>query len=176
MGTYINSTMVGDDEPQSADCIPDKLCKLIEWAIGPPTNHLVNANMKNVALIIYNDQPPTTSHTASYTTHGHSKGIVAYDFAKDVGFWLTHSQPRWPDLTNPGDIPNTGHSQHFLCIKLNRDMLQAICHIMYYLSHPCVFFAVAVDSTGAQTGWSAGVAPKLTPDTEFRELWNLLDG
>lgn len=78
---------------------------------------------------MYNDQPSTRQSSASQTadlhyrqTYGHTKGVIS--FSKDVGFWLIHSAPKFPNPKHaryewPDNLKRNG--QTFLCISLRTE-------------------------------------------------------
>eukprot|EP00095_Tigriopus_kingsejongensis_P010629 snap_masked-scaffold1028_size131186-processed-gene-0.14 protein:Tk10629 transcript:snap_masked-scaffold1028_size131186-processed-gene-0.14-mRNA-1 annotation:"Deoxyribonuclease-2-alpha" len=66
--------------------------------------------------LLYNDEHPD-GPTSS--THGHTKGVVAFDEAR--GFWLVHSVPKFPPPLNQSyGYPATGqkYGQSALCLSL----------------------------------------------------------
>ncbi|KAG8003722.1 Plancitoxin-1, partial [Nibea albiflora] len=67
----------------------------------------------NFGYMLYNDQPPNGTRSASY---GHSKGVVMLD--EQTGVWLSHSTPKFPTYRNKDFWPTSGNpnAQTFMCV------------------------------------------------------------
>ncbi|NP_001039073.1 deoxyribonuclease-2-alpha precursor [Xenopus tropicalis] len=85
-------------------------------AVGQTVSQLYKAfGMKDVAYILYNDEPANISSSGS--DRGHTKGMLLLD--KKQGFWLVHSTPRFPPPADQSyDWPLSAHrnGQSFLCV------------------------------------------------------------
>ncbi|XP_069803590.1 deoxyribonuclease-2-alpha isoform X2 [Dendropsophus ebraccatus] len=86
-----------------------------DCAVGQTLSQLYKSSeSKNVAYVLYNDQPPVKMSNA---VRGHTKGVVLLD--KTQGFWLVHSTPHFPP---PGsetyDWPSNAYhnGQSFICV------------------------------------------------------------
>lgn len=84
----------------------------MQCALANTLNQIYDANSET-GWMMYNDEDPSGSTHSSY---GHTKGVVAFD--SDMGYWLVHSTPRWPDeppasYNFPEDEKDYG--QHFFC-------------------------------------------------------------
>lgn len=79
----------------------------------------VRLNQHKVAT--WSDQKPGTEDSSS-GSKAHSKGVLVVN-SESKGFILSHSVPRWPELTtsslNPITPQKSIYGQHFLCINLN---------------------------------------------------------
>ncbi|XP_056426345.1 deoxyribonuclease-2-alpha isoform X2 [Hyla sarda] len=86
-----------------------------ESAVGQTLSQLYKSSKsKNVAYVLYNDQPPVTM---SGVIRGHTKGVVLLD--KTQGFWLIHSVPHFPPSSSEKYDwpPNAYHNgQSFICV------------------------------------------------------------
>jgi deoxyribonuclease-2 len=58
-------------------------------------------------------------------TSGHTKGVLAADAGG--GFLLSHTLPKFPDLTgsSPFPLPSTTYGQNFLCLSLDAEGIEA---------------------------------------------------
>ncbi|XP_053573822.1 deoxyribonuclease-2-alpha [Bombina bombina] len=94
-------------------------------AVGRTLSQLYDvSNTKDVAYVLYNDQPPR--YTAS-AIRGHTKGVVLLDSKQ--GFWLVHSTPHFPPPVNMKyDWPtNAFHNgQSFLCVTYSYNQFKDI--------------------------------------------------
>jgi deoxyribonuclease II len=100
---------------------------------GPDTEHL--------GWFFYNDEDPLTGKTNG--TLGHTKGVLAFDFASNTAFWLVQSTPKFP-TRGEYEFPQTGlpNAQTLLCITLkDADTSKAIANQMYAAQQPNVFLA-----------------------------------
>ncbi|XP_075715196.1 deoxyribonuclease-2-alpha isoform X2 [Rhinoderma darwinii] len=86
-----------------------------ESAVGRTLSQLYQSSQsKNVAYVLYNDQPPANMSNA---IRGHTKGVVLLD--KQQGFWLIHSTPRFPPSSSQKyDWPSSAlrNGQSFICV------------------------------------------------------------
>ncbi|XP_044134886.1 deoxyribonuclease-2-alpha [Bufo gargarizans] len=86
-----------------------------ESAVGSTLSQLYQSSKsKNVAYVLYNDQPPVNGSNA---IRGHTKGVVLLD--KKQGFWLVHSTPHFPPLSSQKyDWPSNAfkNGQSFICV------------------------------------------------------------
>lgn len=106
---------------------------------GPATQHL--------GWFFYNDEDPLTGKTNG--SLGHTKGVLAYDFATDTAFWLVQSTPKFPESRVEYEFPETGlpNAQTLLCITLkDADVSKAIANQMFSAQQPNVFLASPIPS------------------------------
>jgi len=88
----------------------------------PPLSLVKNLNKAERKFMWNDDQ--STDDTKKYSeSKAHSKGMLAYDNIS--GFHLLHSLPRFPNISNKGEIlftlpSNAGHfGQTFLCLSIS---------------------------------------------------------
>lgn len=86
----------------------------------------------NRLVIAYNDEPPNKKGNPR---KGHTKGLVVAD--ERAGFWLVHSVPLFPNITqDPNDYnyPGTGHmyGQSFLCLSLAANQINIVGKQLLY--------------------------------------------
>jgi len=83
-----------------------------------------NYGSDSVAYVLYNDQTPDgTNHESS----GHTKGDLCFD--KEMGFWLVHSVPEWPNPSNESyNYPKREavYGQSFLCVTYGIEQFNSI--------------------------------------------------
>lgn len=112
---YISSNSI-DQGWRKTSLLPKTEGNLVERTLERPiTNdtHLVLA---------YNDEEPSGGED---DVGGHAKGVLATD--GQVGFWLIHSAPKFPDLkdyTYPHNAVRNGQS--FLCISFEASEIEKI--------------------------------------------------
>ncbi|BDA51187.1 Deoxyribonuclease-2-beta [Coccomyxa sp. Obi] len=133
---YLDSTQ---NPPQWAY---DPNSELAATSGNPLANTLQQIYSGGVSYLIYNDQPFdfTPKPKIDGKFHAHAKGVFA--FSKTQGFWLTHSNPNFPD--NPKDSSYSGiyncsatdaskcgpaqgqqrYGQHYLCLTMDHDNLE----------------------------------------------------
>ncbi|CAN2390971.1 deoxyribonuclease II, partial [Pristimantis euphronides] len=85
-----------------------------ESAVGRTLSQLYqSSNSKDVAYVLYNDQPPVDMSNI----RGHTKGVVLLD--KTQGFWLVHSTPHFPPSSSQKYVyPSSAfhNGQSFICV------------------------------------------------------------
>ncbi|KAM8974854.1 deoxyribonuclease-2-alpha [Pelodytes ibericus] len=101
----------------SGGWVPGKsLMNNTDSAVGQTLSQIYGVTKtKDVAFILYNDQPPST--VATNQIRGHTKGVVLLD--KSQGFWLVHSTPHFPPPADQKyDWPHNAlhNGQSFLCV------------------------------------------------------------
>ena len=92
-------------------------------ALGATLTQLI-ATRGEAVRVAWNDELPASllrqALNASSATSGHTKGVMGAD--ADGGFWLTHSLPKFPDLSAPtfswGGASKV-YGQSFLCVSLD---------------------------------------------------------
>jgi deoxyribonuclease-2 len=100
---------------------------------------------QHLGFFFYNDEDPLSGKTNG--SLGHTKGVLAFDFASDTAFWLVQSTPKFPAKRNEYEFPESGlpNAQTLLCISLkNCDVSKAIANQMFAAQQPNVFFASPV--------------------------------
>ncbi len=103
---------------------------------GPATEHL--------GWFFYNDEDPITGKTND--SLGHTKGVLAFDFASNTAFWLVQSTPKFPPKDQYG-FPNTGlpNAQTLLCITLqDADVTRKLANQMFIGQQPNVYLPSAM--------------------------------
>lgn len=105
-------------------------------AIGRTVSQMYTTNQaynESIMWIVYNDEPTNGPMTVSL---GHSKGTVVAD--KNLGFWLVHSVPKFPQLpyqnNNSYTYPKTGikYGQSFLCMSMTAEELDKVGNQLIY--------------------------------------------
>ena len=101
-------------------------------ALGATLSQLIATRGKSVRVSWNDELPPkaavdgTASEawgenaTAASATSGHTKGVIGADASG--GFWLTHSLPKFPDLSLPAfswGAASKLYGQSFLCVSLD---------------------------------------------------------
>ena len=93
-----------------------------------------------LARVQWNDElpaalasPPAANATAASGTSGHTKGVMGA--SADGGFYLTHTLPKFPDLTGAAFTwggASTTYGQNFLCLSLAADQFEVAAAGMQY--------------------------------------------
>ena len=99
------------------------------------------AATEHLGWFFYNDEDPLTGKTNG--TLGHTKGVLAFDFASDTAVWLVQSTPKFPPKGQYG-FPDTGlpNAQTLLCITLqNAETSRTIANQMFAAQQPNVYLA-----------------------------------
>jgi deoxyribonuclease-2 len=70
--------------------------------------------------------------------YGHTKGVLAFDLETDTAFWMLHSWPCYPSISNLlVDLPSLLFGQTFLCITLKDvSTADAIASVFHSQSQP----------------------------------------
>ena len=110
------------------------------------------SNSADLGRIFYNDEIPGKG---SCLTHGHTKGVLAFDPVTNTAFWLLHSTPRFP-LTDNANFPEDEHiyGQTYLCVTL-KDVAtaDAIAAQMYCQQQPDTYGCIMPTNGGDPTTW-----------------------
>eukprot|EP01097_Dermamoeba_algensis_P006356 TRINITY_DN3983_c0_g1_i1.p1 TRINITY_DN3983_c0_g1~~TRINITY_DN3983_c0_g1_i1.p1 ORF type:complete len:365 (+),score=30.75 TRINITY_DN3983_c0_g1_i1:120-1214(+) len=85
---------------------------------------LYGKNQK-MGYLMYNDQPPGSTHTTS----AHAKGVMGFD--QNGAFWLIHSVPRFPAGPSAASSPDIEpgqriYGQSMICISLSGDQVEGL--------------------------------------------------
>uniref|UniRef100_T1H5H8 Uncharacterized protein n=1 Tax=Megaselia scalaris TaxID=36166 RepID=T1H5H8_MEGSC len=79
-------------------------------------------------ILAYNDEEPNGPND---DTGGHTKGVFATD--GNVGFWIVHSVPKFPDINSFHYPENAVHNgQSFLCISVNSSEIETVGEQLIY--------------------------------------------
>jgi deoxyribonuclease II len=87
---------------------------------------------KTLGWVLYNDE--RCDNKADNGSLGHTKGVLAFDTAKNSALWMLHSTPRFALTTGPGFPQDERiYGQTFLCItladgKTAENLAQQMCH------------------------------------------------
>jgi deoxyribonuclease-2 len=91
----------------------------------------------SLARAAWNDELPAAAPgigaNGTSGTSGHTKGVLAA--GAGGGFFLTHSLPKFPDLTGAGGIwggASTLYGQTFLCLSLDTENVEAVAATLQY--------------------------------------------
>lgn len=117
--------------------------------------------VSNTSHILYNDQPPWFDGQVNpsyirFLAYAHSKGVLHWNSTH--GFWLQHSVPHWPNVTNVTSggtedvggidegtdwkyIPTaqTRNGQHFLCMSLTIVVINTTAGALLNTIRPAVY-------------------------------------
>lgn len=124
---------------------------------------------KEVAYILYNDQPPLKDVGDRWVDNsgsrgGHTKGVVLLD--KNQGFWLVHSTPRFPPVQQAGEYsyPGSGvnNGQNFICVTYPLDRFQTIGEQLQ-INQPNVYDCDVPESLASLVPALAAVCKKKHP-------------
>ncbi|XP_054169359.1 plancitoxin-1-like [Oppia nitens] len=104
----------------------------IESIFGRTVDSVLNKLKKSsdVSLVAYNDEKPGTAKSSG---GAHAKGLFAID---SVGaFWMTHSMPKFPDLTHNYRFPDNAkrNGQTAICISIDAKDTKSIDNIAYQM-------------------------------------------
>eukprot|EP00058_Branchiostoma_floridae_P014668 XP_002600156.1 hypothetical protein BRAFLDRAFT_66664 [Branchiostoma floridae] len=95
--------------------ISESSYKLVQEGLG---HVYMDANTKDIAYLLYDDELPNDTLAATSTSRGHTKGVLVFD--KSGGFWLVHSTPKFPNPAKDSySWPENAiiYGQSFLCIS-----------------------------------------------------------
>ena len=132
-GSTAKLVMPKPDDVRSTGALPNTL-DLLYTKPGPLTERL--------GFFFYNDEDPLSGKTNG--SLGHTKGVLAFDFASDTAFWLVQSTPKFPGSKTQYDFPDTGlpNAQTLLCVTLqNCGVSKNIANQMFAAQQPNVFYA-----------------------------------
>lgn len=124
---------------------------------------------KEVAYILYNDQPPLKDVGDRWVDNsgsrgGHTKGVVLLD--KNQGFWLVHSTPHFPPVQQAGEYsyPGSGvnNGQNFICVTYPLDRFQTIGEQLQ-INQPNVYDCDVPESLASLVPALAAVCKKKHP-------------
>lgn len=108
--------------------------ELTSWTDGALAHTVGQLWSHDVQYVIYNDESPQDNSTYDFT-FGHTKGLLAYD-PTGVGFWLTHSVPKFPlgptfiDAYD-GITPNAyTYGQSLFCKSFSVDQLNDLAGLL----------------------------------------------
>eukprot|EP00111_Clytia_hemisphaerica_P012202 TCONS_00035821-protein len=79
------------------------------------------------AHLFYNDANLDINDDSYNSKWGHTKGAMAFD--QQIGFWMIHSVPHFPDFAKNGySYPSSGHKygQMFFCMTLNSSAINDV--------------------------------------------------
>lgn len=125
-----------------------------QGALGLSLKPLYESQASQLAFLLYNDQPPSTSETdeppltsetdqlnnPNKSDNGHAKGLVLLD--QNGGFWLVHSVPRFPPRAKNGAYrwpPNAlRFGQTLLCVSFPLNQFRNIGKQLTYIN-PLVY-------------------------------------
>ncbi|XP_071802579.1 plancitoxin-1-like [Asterias amurensis] len=94
---------------------------------------------KDFGYLMYNDTFPRDMGKSASQSHGHAKGVLAFDASG--GFWLIHSTPEFPRKSSqsynwPANAKRNGQS--FLCVTFDFDQFEKIGKQLMYIN-PSVY-------------------------------------
>jgi deoxyribonuclease-2 len=93
---------------------------------------------KTTGWILYNDEMPASAKRADKSSFGHTKGVIAFDTATKMAFWLLHSWPKYADPGAAGE-PTPIYGQTFLCLALDMSSASKIAAQMANHQEPQVY-------------------------------------
>eukprot|EP00420_Gonyaulax_spinifera_P003392 CAMPEP_0197927242 /NCGR_PEP_ID=MMETSP1439-20131203/100428_1 /TAXON_ID=66791 /ORGANISM="Gonyaulax spinifera, Strain CCMP409" /LENGTH=372 /DNA_ID=CAMNT_0043549805 /DNA_START=67 /DNA_END=1183 /DNA_ORIENTATION=+ len=96
---------------------------------SPLSKTLKQAYESGVAYAMWNDEDPDDKSVSALSAH--AKGVIA--FLQDGGFWLTHSEPKFPPPVSEGFSWQTAsekYGQSFLCLTVGLDALETVGKVM----------------------------------------------
>jgi len=104
-------------------------------------NQLNSMPRSQVSILAFNDEFPDGK---TISGGAHMKGVIAMDAKSGEGFYLMHSTPKYPDITDSNvdpQIPETGmnYGQNYMCITINAQSLNKILANIA-VSHPNVYY------------------------------------
>ncbi len=128
-----------DSESHSTLSLSNNLLNAKEGALYETLKQVCTKNPETIGKIFYNDEIPGAVENDE--RKGHSKGVLAFNPNDDSAFWLLHSTPRFPLMTQP-DFPENEkiYGQTFICITL-KDVNTAsrIAQQMYHQNEPQIY-------------------------------------
>ena len=113
-----------------------------------------NSNRDSLIYAFYNHKVEDKKDVQS---KGHTKGVVAFDFETDSGFWLVHSVPNFPPPpTDLYEYPASGfdYGQSFLCLSLYTTQIETLAKQLIY-NCPNIYSSRMSDSRKEQYGLMA---------------------
>eukprot|EP00828_Plagiopyla_frontata_P034167 TRINITY_DN4442_c0_g1_i5.p1 TRINITY_DN4442_c0_g1~~TRINITY_DN4442_c0_g1_i5.p1 ORF type:complete len:244 (-),score=28.78 TRINITY_DN4442_c0_g1_i5:503-1234(-) len=119
---YYDSTMNSNDF--------EFIAQRIDQQGGALYNTIMSTHSSQYELIAWNDENPVNGSTASAPT-AHSKGVIGLDSSSDSGFYMQHSMPKYPNITNDQIDPEIDESelkygQNMMCLSVKADTLEAM--------------------------------------------------
>ena len=118
--------------------------------------------------ILYNDEKPRGRRAKPTDNEhlGHCKGVLAFDTKSKTGFWLLHSWPQFPQLTESElkRMPTPDYGQTFLCLSLDLATLNKIAAQMAEHQEPQCFDDRAANITHSEPLFA--LTRKLSPHPE----------
>lgn len=129
----------------SPDSLPGRTLQPLYSDVQLPSDRIG----RNRFVLMYNDELP--NGTTSGELHAHAKGVVAFDWTYQTGFWMIHSVPRFPPAPDgPSSryaFPPSGliYGQTMICVTLPLHQADLVGEMeIYYpafsLSPTAVFF------------------------------------
>jgi deoxyribonuclease-2 len=134
------------------------------------------AGRASLARVMWNDELPAAlsdalpNATSSSGTSGHTKGVMGA--SADGGFLLSHSWPKFPDLTGPAVSwgGSTIYAQTFLCLSLESDQFEEAAAGMQFADPYVYDSAVPSGLSRALPATAALVAGQRQGGTRVKEL------
>jgi deoxyribonuclease II len=117
---------------------PSKSPHTLDSGSGVLAETLAQLERDGVGYILYNDERPDGKPDNGEL--GHTKGVLAWDTAAGVGFWLIDSWPLFPVL-GAKEPPTPIYGQTFLCLSLSLEMLGYVAKSLYAVHQAQVYEA-----------------------------------
>eukprot|EP00331_Platyophrya_macrostoma_P033508 CAMPEP_0176459726 /NCGR_PEP_ID=MMETSP0127-20121128/33479_1 /TAXON_ID=938130 /ORGANISM="Platyophrya macrostoma, Strain WH" /LENGTH=350 /DNA_ID=CAMNT_0017850779 /DNA_START=52 /DNA_END=1104 /DNA_ORIENTATION=+ len=95
----------------------------------------------NVQIFAFNDEFPSGK---TRSDNAHAKGVIAFDTKQKKGFYIMHSVPKYPDITDDGvniTLPTSGqiYGQNFMCISIDSAAFQKLME-SYEITRPSAYY------------------------------------
>ena len=177
--SYVDNNTVGSLPGGPLVLTGDKLDSL-DSPLALTLTQLIE-NRASLARVQWNDELPvafenSTNSGSAVDTNGHTKGVLGA--SKEGGFQLTHTLPKFPDLTTgvfTWGGASTLYAQNFLCVTLDAANIEVASGLAQYIG-PHIYDSVVPSSLnlpntfnlvgGARkTGTAHGLLKTATGDT-----------